>query len=134
MGLFLFFEIRVLSAFFRKKRVFSAQEGILFFTHSPGVRTNRPKWTKFGQKLSFRNLPMSFFLFFEIRVLSAFFSKKRLKKRFFGVWEVCHVGCQKTIEFNKESKFLYENDFFPILSPIKALFPPKNWSLKNAFF
>merc|ERR1712082_520527 len=82
MGFFLFFEIRVLSAFFsKKKRVFSAQEGILFFTTSPEDRTNRPKWTKFGQKLSFRNLPMSFFLFFEIRPLSAFFFEKT---RFFG--------------------------------------------------
>ena len=73
---FVFRNSRFKCVFFRKKRVFLAQEGILFFTHSPGDRTNWPKWTKFGQKLSFRNLQNGFFLFFEIRVLSAFFSKK----------------------------------------------------------
>merc|ERR1712082_187713 len=78
---FVFRNSRFKCVFFEKKRVFLAQEGILFFTTSPGDRTNRPKWTKFGQKLSFRNLPNGFFLFFEICVLRAFFSKKT---RFFG--------------------------------------------------
>ena len=57
----------------------------------------------------------TFFLFYTHK--KPFFRKKNAQNAFLGVWKVYHVGYQKTIEFNGKSKFLDENDFFPVLPP-----------------
>ena len=49
MSFFLFFEIRVLSAFFSKKRVFLTQEGILFLPprlETAPIGQNTPNFDK----------------------------------------------------------------------------------------
>ena len=77
---------------------------------------------------------MSFFLFFEIRVLSAFFFKKRLKNAFFLCFGGMSCGVSKNYRIQQGIQIFVWKWFFSILSPVKVLFFTKNRTLKKHIF